>query len=194
MRNQHNHTDEELIEMLRENEVVAFKKIYTKYWYDLYLITNKRLRSKEAAEEIIQNFFTTFWINRGKINIKGSLKAYLHSAIRYSIIDYLAKEATRNNYLELLSFSYEEATNSTEEAIFMKELENGIDGVISKLPAKCRKVFELSRKEHKSNKEIAQLLGLSEKTVENHITNALKYFRVHYKVVLIASGFAWLLR
>ena len=62
MSNQHNHTDEELIVMLRKDEVVAFKKIYTKYWYDLYLMTNKRLRSKEAAEEIIQNFFTTFWI------------------------------------------------------------------------------------------------------------------------------------
>ncbi|MBB4107568.1 RNA polymerase sigma-70 factor [Pedobacter zeae] len=194
MSNQHNHTDEELIVMLRENDVVAFRKIYTKYWYELYVITNKRLRSKEAAEEIIQNFFTTFWINREKINIKGSLKAYLHSAIRYSIIDYMAKEATRNNYLELLSFSYQEAANTTEETIFINELEKGINGVIAKLPAKCRKVFELSRKEHKSNKEIAELLGLSEKTVENHITNALKYFRVHYKVILIASGFAWLLR
>ena len=86
MINQHNHTDEELIIMLRENEVVAFNKIYTRYWYELYVITNKRLRSKEAAEEIIQDFFTTLWINREKINIKGSLKAYLHSAIQLLII------------------------------------------------------------------------------------------------------------
>ncbi|OWK68804.1 RNA polymerase sigma-70 factor [Pedobacter sp. AJM] len=193
MSNGHKHTDEELVILLKENDMVAFKEIYVRYWYDLYLISNKRLRSKEASEEIIQNFFTLFWINRKKINIRGALKAYLHTSIRYSVIDYLAREATRNNYLELLSFSYTETANTTEETVFLHEVEDGINQVISKLPAKCRRVFELSRQHHKSNKEIAELLGISEKTVENHITNALKLFRLHFKEVLIASSFAWLL-
>ncbi|TBO40438.1 RNA polymerase sigma-70 factor [Pedobacter kyonggii] len=193
MSNRHKHTDEELVILFKENDVVAFREIYVRYWYELYLISNKRLRSKEASEEIIQNFFTLFWINRKKINIRGALKAYLHTSIRYSVIDYLAREATRNNYLELLSFSYKEAANTTEETVFLHEVEDGINQVMSKLPAKCRKVFELSRQHHKSNKEIAELLGLSEKTVENHITNALKLFRLHFKEVLIASSFAWLL-
>ncbi|WP_322974954.1 RNA polymerase sigma-70 factor [Pedobacter sp. GR22-10] len=193
MSNGHKHTDEELVILLKENDMLAFKEIYVRYWYDLYLISNKRLRSKEASEEIIQNFFTLFWINRKKINIRGALKAYLHTSIRYSVIDYLAREATRNNYLELLSFSYTETANTTEETVFLHEVEDGINRVISKLPAKCRRVFELSRQHHKSNKEIAELLGISEKTVENHITNALKLFRLHFKEVLIASSFAWLL-
>ena len=193
MSNGHKHTDEELVILLKENDMLAFKEIYVRYWYDLYLISNKRLRSKEASEEIIQNFFTLFWINRKKINIRGALKAYLHTSIRYSVIDYLAREATRNNYLKLLSFSYTETANTTEETVFLHEVEDGINQVISKLPAKCRRVFELSRQHHKSNKEIAELLGISEKTVENHITNALKLFRLHFKEVLIASSFAWLL-
>jgi len=193
MSNPHKHTDEELVILFKENDVVAFREIYVRYWYELYLISNKRLRSKEASEEIIQNFFTLFWINRKKINIRGALKAYLHTAIRYSVIDYLAREATRNNYMELLSFSYNESANTTEETVFLHEVEDGINQVMSKLPAKCRRVFELSRQHHKSNKEIAELLGLSEKTVENHITNALKLFRLHFKEVLIASSFAWLL-
>lgn len=193
MSNGNKHTDEELVILLKENDVVAFREIYVRYWYDLYLISNKRLRSKEASEEIIQNFFTSFWINRKKINISGALKAYLHTSIRYSVIDYLAREATRNNYLELLSFDYKDTANTTEETIFLHEVEDGITQVISKLPAKCRRVFQLSRQHHKSNKEIAEILGISEKTVENHITNALKLFRLHFKEVLIASSFAWLL-
>lgn len=193
MSNRQNYTDEELIILYKENDVVAFREIYLRYWYELYLITNKRLRSKEASEEIIQNFFTIFWTNREKINIRGALKAYLHMSIRYSVIDHLAKEATKNNYLELLSFNYKETANTTEETVFLHEVEEEISHVMSKLPAKCRKVFELSRQQHKSNKEIAELLGLSEKTVENHITNALKLFRVHFKETLIASSFAWLL-
>lgn len=193
MSNRHNHTDEELIVLFNENDVVAFKEIYVRYWYELYLITNKRLRSKEASEEIIQNFFTKFWTNRKKINIRGELKAYLHTAIRYSVIDYLAKEATKNNYLELISFNYKDTANTTEETVFLHEVEEGVNQVMSKLPAKCRRVFELSRQQHKSNKEIAELLGLSEKTVENHITNALKLFRIHFKYILIASPFVWLL-
>jgi len=193
MSNPHKLTDEELVILFKENDVVAFREIYVRYWYELYLISNKRLRCKEASEEIIQNFFTLFWINRKKINIRGALKAYLHTSIRYSVIDYLAREATRNNYLELLSFSYKDTANTTEETVFLHEVEDGINQVMSKLPAKCRRVFELSRQHHKSNKEIAELLGLSEKTVENHITNALKLFRLHFKEVLIASSFAWLL-
>jgi len=194
MNNRPNYTDEELLILLKEQDTVAFKEIYSRYWYQLYLVTNKRLRSKEAAEEIIQNFFTSFWMNREKINIKGSLKAYLHTAIRYSIIDYLAKEATKNNYQELLYFNYQDVSNTTEETVFLHEVENGIKEVMSKLPTKCRRVFEMSRQQHKSNKEIAELLGLSEKTVENHITNALKIFRTHFKAFLIASAYAWLLR
>jgi len=186
-------TDEELVVMLHENELLAFKEIYTRYWYQLYLVTNRRLRSQEATEEILQNFFTTFWINRKQTRIRTSLKAYLYTAIRYSIINHLAREATRNNYVELIAYDLKETNNATEETVFLNDLQQNIDKILCQLPKKCRAVFELSRKEHKTNKEIAQLLNLSEKTVENHITNALKLFRLNLKETLISLSLAWLL-
>lgn len=186
-------SDDELIVLLQDNDVLAFKEIYTRYWYDMYLVTNKRLRSKEASEEILQNFFTTFWLNRKKVTIRSSLKAYLFTAVRYSIIDHLAREATKNNYMELLAFNPYPSSNATEETVFLHDLEQNIEKILCKLPSKCRAVFELSRRQHKTNKEIAEILMISEKTVENHITNALKLFRLGLKDTLVVLSLAWIL-
>jgi RNA polymerase sigma-70 factor (ECF subfamily) len=71
-----------------------------------------------------------------------------------------------------------ETDTGTEDAIMLRDLTHTLETEISHLPDKCRSVFELSRKEYKSNKEIAQLLGISEKTVENQITKAIKRLRL----------------
>jgi len=179
-------SDDELTTLIQSDELVAFKEIYNRYWYKLYVFTNKRLRCKEASEEIVQNFFTKFWQNRSTIKINESLKAYLFSSISYLIINHLKKEALKNQYLQL-SYSTidEQLDNSTEDIVHLNDLQNIIDKELEKLPVRCRSVFELSRKGNKSNKEIAHILNISEKTVENHITNALRYLRLNLKDSLL---------
>jgi RNA polymerase sigma-70 factor (ECF subfamily) len=77
--------------------------------------------------------------------------------------------------------------NSTEENYYYKELLERVEVEVNHLPPKCRNVFELSRKQYKTNKEIAQLMGISEKTVENHLTKALRYLRVNLNSVLLLT-------
>jgi RNA polymerase sigma-70 factor (ECF subfamily) len=180
------YSDEELTGLIQSDELVAFEEIYNRYWYKMYVFTNKRLRCKEASEEIVQNFFTKFWQNRNTIKIDESLKAYLFSSISYLIINHLKKEALKNQYLQLSYTAVEDQLdNSTEDIVHLNDLQSIIDKELEKLPVRCRSVFELSRKGNKSNKEIAHVLNISEKTVENHITNAIRYLRINLKNSLL---------
>ncbi|WP_448702444.1 RNA polymerase sigma-70 factor [Mucilaginibacter sp. AW1-3] len=173
----------ELVELLREDELNAFKEIYKRYWKKLYGSAYKRLKNKELSEEIVQELFTTLWFKRQSIHINHGVSAYLYSSVMHHVIDHFRKESVREKYREAFKVIHNDLDNSTEEAILLKDLTDTIELEINLLPDKCRSVYTLSRKEHKSNKEIALYLGISEKTVENHLTKALKRLQLglgHY--------------
>jgi RNA polymerase sigma-70 factor (family 1) len=170
-------SDEDLLLLLKQDKLSAFKELYVRHWKKLYSDAYKRLKSKEVAEEIVQEIFTNFWLKRESLQIN-VVAAYLHAAVATRVIDQYRKELTRAKYREAFKVVHAEADNSTEETIMLKDLVYTIEAEVSQLPDKCRSVYELSRNEHKTNKEIALYLGISEKTVENHLTNALKKLRV----------------
>jgi RNA polymerase sigma-70 factor (family 1) len=170
--------EDELINLLQQDKLGAFREIYTRYWKQLYADAYKRLKNKEMAEEIVQEVFTSLWHKRGALNITQTLGGYLFTSVSNLVIDQYRKDLVRARYKESFKLVYSETDNSTEDAILVKELEHTIEHEVNSLPDKCRSVFELSRVEHKTNKEIASELGISEKTVEHHITKALKHIRV----------------
>ena len=180
--------EEELINLMQQDSLGAFKEIYTRYWKALYAEAYKRLKNKDAAEEIVQELFTALWHKRYALSITQTLGGYLYASVGYRVIDYYRKEVTRLKYKESLQLVYSEADNSTEDAIMLNDLKLSINSIVNQLPDKCRSVYELSRVDHKTNKEIAQHLGISEKTVENHLTKALKRLHLslnNYFVLLI---------
>jgi RNA polymerase sigma-70 factor (family 1) len=182
-------SEKELVDYLKQDKLSAFKEIYERYWKPLYGAAYKRLKSKELAEEIVQELFTTLWIKRHTLNISAGVAGYLYNAVTHQVIDHYRKELVREKYKQAFRVIHNDMDNSTEEAIMLKELTETIESEISLLPDKCRSVYELSRKEHKSNKEIAIVLGISEKTVENHLTKALKRLQLglnNYNVLLVS--------
>jgi RNA polymerase sigma-70 factor (ECF subfamily) len=183
--------DERLIELLRNSDQAAFEEIYSRYWAKLYSSAYKRVRLKEVAEEIVQDFFTGLWVNRNKIYIQSSLINYLETAIRYQVFNYFQKEYVRRNYRQSVGLTLNDTVNSTEETILVNDLNRNVDNAIQRLPSKCRSVFELSRKGNKSNKEIGKALGISEKTVENHLTKALKRLRLSLNQLLFTTLFLY---
>lgn len=169
-------SDEVLVQLLKEGRTDAFEELYNRYWNKLYAAAYKRIRSREISEEVVQDFFTSLWLNRNTTEIKTSFAAYVYTAVRYLVLAYIQKEIVRNTYrLGLLT---DKPDNSTEETVITNDLLLNINKEVELLPVKCKSVFELSRKEHKTNKEIASELGISEKTVENHLTKALRRLRV----------------
>jgi RNA polymerase sigma-70 factor (ECF subfamily) len=186
--NYSNLTDEELIELLRNESKDAFEEIYNRYWARLYSSAYKRVKRYEVAEELVQDLFTGLWINRKEVNIRSTVSSYLQTAIRYMVFNHFDKEYVRRDYQEKLTFS-RNFDNSTEEAVLLKDLETVLENEVSLLPAQCRSVYKLSRKEHKTNKEIALLMGISEKTVENHLTKALKRLRGNLSLIRVLLFF-----
>jgi len=175
-------SDEDLFKACVEGSESSFEELYNRYWYKLYAEAMKRLRKGEVAEEIVQDLFTSIWLNRKKIRIHTSIAAYLFTSIRYLVISSLKKEIVRKNYRDIFQDNFQDYDNSTEKRIAFNELQGQIESHVRLLPERCRYIYELSRKEFKSNKEIADLLGISEKTVENQLTKALSRLKIAMKL------------
>src|SRR5260221_1139112 len=182
-------SDEQLIALVKQDNLSAFKDIYIRYWKKLYSECYKRLKSKELSEEVVQEIFTNLWLKRHSLQITSTVGGYLNQAVTNHVIDQYRKDLVREKYKEAFKIVHSEVANSIEDEIMLKDLVYTIETEVSHLPDKCRSVYELSRNEHKTNKEIALHLGISEKTVENHLTKALKQLRLglsHYLVIILA--------
>lgn len=171
-------SDEELSILLFSGDEAAFEEIFNRYWLKLYVSACKRVKPPEVAEEIVQDLFAMLWLKRESIQIHTSLAAYLFTSVRYIVINHLQKEMVRKNYKNSVLTSDANCDYSTEETVLLNDLTRNIDKEIKYLPPKCRSVFELSRKENKTNREIAEFLGISEKTVEGHLTKAIRQLKL----------------
>ncbi len=170
-------TDEELLAFLKAGNVAAFEALYKRYWSKLYIAAYRRLRDKEVCEEIVQDFFTGLWTKRQTLEIHTSFNAYVTTSVKYQVFSHYHKNESRKTYQEKMVFDTEAQDALIENLIDIKTINRALDERVEALPEKCRAVYVLSRKEHLNNKEIAQTLGISEKTVENHMTKALRNLR-----------------
>jgi RNA polymerase sigma-70 factor (ECF subfamily) len=181
--------DADLLVMVNNDVMEAFEELYNRHWQKLYSFAFKRVRSRESAEEIVQEFLTNLWANRKSIYIATSFEGYIYTAIRNLIFNYFAKEARYNNYQQFVQLFNQGIDNSTEETVYINDLNHNLQKELGFLPSKCRSVFELSRKENKTNKEIALELGISEKTVESHLTKAIKRLRLGLNALMVLAVF-----
>lgn len=170
------YTDQQLTALLKQGDADAYAEIYSSYIRPLIRFTEAKLYSLEDARDLIQDLFTGLWCNRDTLEIHDSLKAYLFGITRFQIINKIRKNITREVYadkLRILSPAYA----SLEEELDVKEMSANIRMRLNELPQKTRDIFHKSREEDKSIREIANELNLSEQTVKNQISIALKYLR-----------------
>lgn len=170
------YTDHELLGLLQTSDHGAFSKIYHRYWDKLFYIAAKKLQQYQEAESIVQDVFVDLWQRREQLNIYGALEGYLVVAVKYRIINYLAKQERARNYQQYLISQLNTNDSSTEEWMKFEDLREWLIKMVSSLPEKCRIAYEL-REEGFTQKEIARQMQISEKTVETHISRALKVIR-----------------
>lgn len=170
--------DSVLVNLLKEGNELAFQKIYHGYWERLFAFTYNRLHNREISEEVVQDVFFSLWAKRESIQINASLSAYLYGATRNRLLNELRSAKVRKAYAhDYASFIMNRHDNSNVEHQDVQDLEKWIEAGVSELPDKCQAVFRLSRHRHVPNKTIAEKLKISTKTVENYLTQALKYLR-----------------
>ncbi|MBE9583237.1 RNA polymerase sigma-70 factor [Mucilaginibacter sp. JRF] len=173
--------DIELLNRLQNSDRQAFNLLYHRYFAKLYSVAYKRVKSREIVEEIIQELFTMIWIKRMEITVERAFSSYIFTAVKYMVFKYYRGEQVKRNYTENTRSRYIDIDNYTQDIIVFDELNKCFEAALKELPAKSGHVFRLSRKEHKSNKEIAQQLNITEKAVEYHITKSLAQLRIHLK-------------
>lgn len=173
--------DNELIEKLREGDVDAFDQVYQRYAGKLYAFSVKYLKSKEEAEELVQSVFLKVWENQKKLKKETSFKSYLFTIAYNEICNIFRRRKYQLNFLANFSFKSSEASGETEEQIDFVFKTEQVDQIIAQLPEKHRTVLLKSRKEGKSTKEISDELQLSKGTVDNYISESLKFIRTNLK-------------
>ena len=174
---------------LQKGDVEAFDLIYEKYSGKLYAFGLKCLRSETEAEELVQSVFLKLWENHKILNADLSFKSWLFT-ISYNDI---CKLFRRRKYLrKFVDESLYENLNTApdlSERIDYKSLLERVHLIINKLPEKQKTIFLKSREEGKTTKEIASEIGLSPGTVDNYISNSLKFIRSQ----LLDEDFAFLI-
>ncbi len=177
-------TDQELAALLNEGDHVAYAQIYTRYKYILYAHAVNKTRDREEAMDIIQEVFTYLWFKHKVIHFSGNLSGYLYGAVRHAILNKITRKQVQEKYFASLKTFSEQDNVVTDQRIIENQFREYIEKEIAMLPPKMREVFELSRKEYLSHKEIACRLEIAEQTVSKQITNALRILRVKLGVLL----------
>ena len=178
-------TDQQLVQLLKQNDEKAFTAIYHRYKAVLFVHAYKMLQSKEDAKDIIHELFSTLWSKRAEIQLSGQLSGYLYTAVRNRVLDCISRKQTESNYINSFQQFIDRGEEVTDHRIREQQLASVIEQEIANLPPKMREVFELSRKAHLSHREIAERLDLSELTVKKHVNNALKILRGRLTILLI---------
>jgi RNA polymerase sigma-70 factor (ECF subfamily) len=177
MLNDNDHRD--LHFLLRNGQPKSFEIIYDLFAGKLYRYISRRVKSKEVSEEIVQEIFVSLWNKRETLQITVSLEAYLFGAAKFRILSYIRSERVHREYAANFTlFVAEHYDNSVVEMMDLKDLQHSIETSIAQLPEKCRTAFRLSRIDHEPIPRIAGRMNISERTVENYLSQALKHLRV----------------
>lgn len=177
------HSEQQLVSLLKDGNHYAYHTIYERYFSLLFVHAHKRLRDEEQAKDIVQEFFAGLWEKHEDVQLNVSLSSYFFTAINYRIVNYFRRSEVQEKYIASFAGFVNAEQANADHPIREKQLIELIECEIKELPPKMREIFEMSRKQHLSHKEIAEKLSLSEKTVDRQMSNAL--FRLRAKLGLL---------
>jgi RNA polymerase sigma-70 factor (family 1) len=170
-----NFTDTDLL--LAKDCQKAFAVLYERYWERLYKKALARFGNDADAQDAVQEVFITLWRNKATIDASNTLSPYLFTALKYVIIKKVYRKAKKGEYVPLSVKLLEDYNWYEEDQYQVKELQMLILQELDHFPSKMRRIYDLSRVEHLRTAEIAQQLNISEQTVKNTLTTALRRLR-----------------
>lgn len=188
-----NHLEKELCSKIKLGDEKAFEYIFKSYYALLCTYAFDLVKDDELAEDVVQEILIKVWENRGKIDIRTSLKAYLYRSVYNHCINSLKHIQVIKNledkYTEdtLLNVDFVLLTDEeyTLDGYFYEGLELDIEEAIQSLPEQCRIIFQMSRFENLSYEEIARKLDISVNTVKTQMRRALEKLRTNIKKKIV---------
>ncbi len=169
--------DIDLVSKLQKGDVEAFDLVYTKYAGKLYGFAYKYLKSKAETEEMVQSVFLKIWENHKTLRKESSFKSYLFTIAYNEICTNFKRRIHLKKFMDEQLIEKAIVTSDTDELVNYNSIKEQVDRIIDRLSERQRLIFLKSRQEGKTTKEIAQELGLSSGTVDNYISESLKFIR-----------------
>lgn len=172
-----------LIERMKAGDRESFNQVFRRYYSPLVRFCVRFVADTDIAAEIVQDLFVKLWSNREKLSFNTSFESYMLTSVRNSAITYINKERSHAE-ANLRVFSDESDNNDPSETLQSNNLEESYRQILKTMPEKRREVFLASRFDGLKYAEIAEKLGISQKTVEAQMSAAIKQLREGLKAYL----------
>ena len=179
---------DELLTRLKNGDMLAFDRVYELFSHKLFSFVFKILKNEAEADDIVQEVFVKIWESRHKLVDYKSLSSYIFTIAYNHSIDLIRKRINNTKYLEHLKNSASICVSpTTVTQIEFGELSKQVERLIANLPERQKQVYLLHREDGLNYPEIAEKLGISKNTVENHMAKALKYLRQNMDNTLLMN-------
>ncbi|WP_281225236.1 RNA polymerase sigma factor [Flavobacterium aquiphilum] len=183
------YADHILLNLLKEDDQLAYTEIFERYSKILVNHAYKLLGDRDQANDVVQDVFLAIWNKRFEIVLTGSLSSYLYKATKNRILNHIAHEKVVSRYADSILNFIENDYVLADSSFREKELEAIIEKEIALLPEKMREVFLLRKIEELSYEEIALKLNITDKTAKQQVYNSLKILR--HKLKSLLGVFIW---
>ncbi|MDN5213709.1 RNA polymerase sigma-70 factor [Fulvivirgaceae bacterium BMA12] len=186
--------DFDLLEKIKKGDRKSFENLFDKYYKRLCLFSYNLQHNRESAEEIVADVLANLWIKKNALNISLNLKSYLFKAVKNRSLNYLKTSHGSNINLIQLDDIELIANEKADNSVLGSEIREQIDDIIKLMPPKRQVVFRLNRIEGFKYKEIGEIMNISERTVQNHMVEAIRFTSQFYpKFKMIMSSLMFFL-
>ncbi len=172
-----------IIDKIRNGDEYAFRDLFKTNYKSLVKYTNRYIQNTQTAEDIVCDVFLKLWQERKRLQINISVKAYLFRMVRNHSLNYL--KTKKPELLDSFSLNLSLSSLATDEQVNLDEITKYIQEAIAELPERSRSVFTMHRYDNLKYSEIAEVLNISEGTVETHMVRALKFLRKRLAFLLL---------
>ncbi|WP_437921251.1 RNA polymerase sigma-70 factor [Sphingobacterium sp. LRF_L2] len=155
----------------------TFTEVYNTSWEKVFTICYSHTDDVEVAKELVQDIFKSLWERRETLQINSCLERYVLRAAKLKVFEHIRNKQLRAEHLKVVAKGSIKESNITEDTIMHRALSETVEHIVGKLPTHCQRIFRMSHEKGMTNKEIANQLFVSERTVEYHLANALKQLK-----------------
>ena len=187
--------EKRLLTELKNGSFQAFERLYNMYTGKFYIFIMRISSGNQyMAEEVVQSAFIRVWEVRERVEPESSFISFLCTIAKNLLMNMYQRQTVEYVYNEYLKNTGVDRDSQTEESIDLRFLNEYIDSLAEELPAQRKKIFILSKRQNYTNKEIAEMMGISESTVATQLSLAVKFMREqlmkHYdKIVALLFAF-----